>query len=270
MKGIWAVGVVTFLEGIRNRSLYGITIIALLLLVSNLIMSGLVPQSVGKLAVDIALSTVSFTGLLIVLFIGINLVAKDLDRKTIYMVLSRPISRQDYIVGKFSGIAALIVASVAVLGLFAALSIFITQSNFPEYFARFSWGSVVLAMVFSALSLVLLSAVSLLFASFASNSFITLVMTVIVYIIGHSLSDVKSLLSGGSQIASESSGVVVKLVEVAYYVFPNLSLFDLKLQAAHGLATPVSYVAWVALYGVGYSAFIVCLARLAFSRREFP
>ena len=137
MKGIWAVGVVTFLEGIRNRSLYGITIIALLLLVSNLIMSGLVPQSVGKLAVDIALSTVSFTGLLIVLFIGINLVAKDLDRKTIYMVLSRPISRQDYIVGKFSGIAALIVASVVVLGLFAALSIFITQSNFPEYFARF-------------------------------------------------------------------------------------------------------------------------------------
>jgi ABC-type transport system involved in multi-copper enzyme maturation permease subunit len=270
MKGLWAVTVVTFLEGIRNRAFYGISIIALLLLAANLVVAGLFPQEIGKVAVDFALSTVSFAGLLVVLFIGINLVAKDLDRKTIYMVLSRPISRQGYIVGKFFGTASLVVAAVLVLGLFAAASIFFTNMSFPEYFPRFAWGGVVLAMGYAALSLVLLTAVSLFFASFASNSFITLVLTVVVYVIGHSLSDVKSLLEGGAQVATETSGAMVTVVQGAYYLFPNLSLFDLKLQAAHGLLVPAPYLGWVALYGFGYSAFVIALAALVFSRREFP
>ena len=216
MRGLWAVTVVTFREGIRNRAFYGISIIALLLMAANLVVAGLVPQSVGKVAVDIALSTVSFAGLLVVLFIGINLVAKDLDRRTIYMVISRPISRQNYIIGKFFGTASLVVAAVAVLGFFAAVSIFFTQLSFPAYFSRFAWDGVVLAIIYNALSLVLLTAVSLLFASFASNSFITLVLTVIVYVIGHSLSDVKSLLEGGTQIASDASSTVVSVVQAAY------------------------------------------------------
>ena len=271
MRGLWAVTVVTFREGIRNRAFYGISIIALLLLAANLLVAGLAPQEVGKVAVDIALSTVSFAGLLVVLFIGINLVAKDLDRKTIYMVLSRPISRQGYIVGKFFGTAALVVAAVVVVGLFAAASIIITKMSFPAYFPRFAWDGVVLAIGYSALSLVLLTAVSLLFASFASNSFITLVLTVIVYVIGHSLSDVKALIEGGSQVAAvDAAGPMVKVVQAAYYMFPNLSLFDLKLQAAHGLSIPAAYLGWVALYGLGYSAFVIALAALVFSRREFP
>ena len=270
MRGLWAVTVVTFREGIRNRAFYGISILALLLLIANLVVAGLVPQSVGKVAVDVALSTVSFSGLLVVLFIGINLVAKDLDRKTIYMVLSRPISRQGYIVGKFFGTAALVVAAVAVVGLFAAASIVITKMSFPAYFPRFAWNGVVLAISYSALSLVLLSAVSLLVATFASNSFITLVLTVVVYVIGHSLSDVKALLVGGTQVAVEASGPMVKVVKGAYYLFPNLSLFDLKLQAAHGLPIPAAYLGWVALYGFGYAAFVIVLAAVVFSRREFP
>ena len=270
MRGIWAVTVVTFREGIRNRAFYGISIIALLLLAANLVIAGLIPQDVGKVAVDIALSTVSFSGLLVVLFIGINLVAKDLDRRTIYMVISRPISRQGYIVGKFFGTAALVMAAVIIIGIFAAISIFVTNLSFPAYFPRFAWIGVVLAISYTALSLVLLTAISLLFASFTSNSFITLVLTVIVYVIGHSLYDVKALLEGGSQIATDASGAVVKAVQIAYYLFPNLSLFDLKLQAAHALSIPTPYLFWVALYGVGYSAFMIGLAALVFSRREFP
>ena len=204
------------------------------------------------------------------LFIGINLVAKDLDRKTIYMVLSRPVSRQGYIIGKYLGIAALVVAAVVILGLFAIASIMITKMSFPGYFPRFAWDGVILAIGYSALSLVLLTAVSLFFSSIASNSFITLVLTVIVYIIGHSLSDVKALLEGGSSVADSASAPAVNVVQVAYYMLPNLSLFDLKLQAAHALPVSTTYLCWVALYAFGYSAFLVALAALLFSRREFP
>src|SRR6266704_1559632 len=111
MKPIFPVAVITFKEGIRNRAVYGIIILSLLMLTVNFLICEIIMREVGKVAVDIALSTVSFSGLLLVLFVGINLMAKDLDRKTIYMVLARPISRTQYIVGKFLGMVTLIVVS---------------------------------------------------------------------------------------------------------------------------------------------------------------
>src|SRR3990172_3090754 len=123
MTAIWAIAVITFKEGIRNRAIYGISIFALLLLGANLLISSMIMQEVGKVAVDMALSTVSFAGLLLVLFVGINLMAKDLDKRTIYMVLARPISRAQYIFGKFLGMCLLIVVTVAFLSVLALLSI---------------------------------------------------------------------------------------------------------------------------------------------------
>lgn len=92
MRPLWPLAVITFKEGIRNRAMHGIFLLASLLFVANFLICGMIMQEVGKVAVDIALSAVSFSGLLLVLFVGINLLAKDLDRRTIYMVLARPIS----------------------------------------------------------------------------------------------------------------------------------------------------------------------------------
>src|SRR6266571_3348474 len=119
MKPLFPIAAITFKEGIRNRAIYGISIIALLMLVVNFLISQMIMREVGKVAVDIALSTVSFSGLLLVFFVGINLMAKDLDRKTIYMVLARPISRTQYMDGKFLGMVGLIVVSNVILGAFA-------------------------------------------------------------------------------------------------------------------------------------------------------
>ena len=119
MTVLWPIAMITFKEGIRNRAIYGISLFALLLLVANLLVSGMMFQSAGKAAVDIALSAVSFSGLLLVLFVGINLIAKDLDRRTIYMVLARPISRAQYIIGKFFGMVLLIAFAMVVLSVLA-------------------------------------------------------------------------------------------------------------------------------------------------------
>ena len=191
---MWPIAFITFKEGIRNRALYGISLIALLLLGANPFISGMIPRNIGKVAVDIALSTISFSGLLVVLFIGINLMAKDLDKRTIYMVLSRPLSRSQYIVGKFLGLVMLIVTTVFILTVFASLSIFLIKLSAPNFFERFSWTSLYLATCFIMLMLILLAALSFFFASFTSTSFITLVLTLISYIIGQSISDVKALV----------------------------------------------------------------------------
>ncbi|MFZ3209072.1 MAG: ABC transporter permease [Geobacteraceae bacterium] len=270
MNPLFPIAAITFKEGIRNRAIYGISIIALMMLVVNVLISQMIMQEVGKVAVDLALSTVSFSGILLVIFVGINLMAKDLDRKTIYMVLARPISRAQYIVGKFLGMVGLIVVSNVILGAFAAASLFMLNRIYPAYFQRFSWSMVVLALVFIVLMLVLLSALSFLFASFTSSSFITLVLTIISYLIGNSINEVKALVEAPQAVGIDPSPVTVKVVQVAYYLFPNLSFFDIKTQAAHGLAISPAYICWTVTYGLVYTCLVIAIACLIFNRREFP
>jgi ABC-type transport system involved in multi-copper enzyme maturation permease subunit len=230
----------------------------------------MIMQEVGKVIVDMALSTVSFSGLLLVLFVGINLMAKDLDKRTIYMVLSRPISRSQYLFGKFFGMVLLIVATVVVVSLFAVAAILLTKLQNPDYFQRFSWAPVFLSIGFTTLSLILLSALSFFFASFVSTSFLTLVLTIVSYLIGHSINDVKALVEMPEAAGIQVAPLTVKLVQGAYYLFPNLSLFDIKTQAAHGFSVSFPMICWTVSYGLGYIAILMILASFIFSRREFP
>ena len=270
MNTLWPVALITFKEGIRNRALYGITLLALLFFIANFLISGMFMQEVGKVAIDIALSAVSLSGLLLVLFVGINLMAKDLDKKTIYMVLSRPISRSEYILGKFLGMALLIIITMIFLSVCAALSIQLIKMVYPNYFPRFSWPMILLALSFNTLSMILLSALAFFFASFTSTSFITLVLTVIVYIIGQSLSDVKALVDAPQTVGIHVSAATVKLVQLAYYLFPNLSVFNLKIQAAHSLFLSPAYILWTVTYGMIYTALAITGAAVIFRLREFP
>ncbi len=129
---------------------------------------------------------------------------------------------------------------------------------------------ILLALSFSTLTLILLSALAFLFASFTSTSFITLVLTVIAYIIGHSIGNVKALVEAPQTVGIQVSSVTVKVVQIAYYLFPNLSIFDIKIQAAHALPISLSYIFWTVLYGLVYSALVLAGAALIFRRREFP
>jgi ABC-type transport system involved in multi-copper enzyme maturation permease subunit len=270
MSPLWPVAVITFKEGIRNKAVYGISVFALIMMVANLLISGMIMREVGKVSVDIALSSISFLGLLLVLFVGINLLAKDLDKRTIYMVLARPISRGEYIVGKFLGMVLLIVVSISILSLFAVASIFLVKMSYPDYFQRFSWPMIFLSISFTTLSLILLSALSFLFASFASTSFISLILTIAAYIIGHSMTDVKALVEAPQSVGIQVSPLTVKVVQIAYYIFPNLSIFDIKTQAAHDLAIPMSYIFLAVSYGLVYTCIAIILASLIFRKREFP
>jgi ABC-type transport system involved in multi-copper enzyme maturation permease subunit len=203
--------------------------------------------------------------------VGINLIAKDLDKRTIYTVLSRPISRSQYIFGKFFGMALLIVVTMSALSLMAMAAIVLLKTLHADYFTRFSWSLIALAVFFNMLMLILLSAISFFFASFTTSSFITLVLTMITYIIGQSISGVKALLeSPARDIGFTVSPVTLKLVQVAYYLFPNLSLFDIKLQAAHSLTVNSSFVLWSIVYGLVYIALAISLAALIFRKKEFP
>ena len=111
MNAIWGLAYITFKEGIKNRAIFGIFIMVVLMLAAVVTLTNLFMRDIVKVAADLSLATISFSGLLMTLFIGTNLLAKDIDKRTIYMVISRPVSRAQYLIGKFLGLFLLVTAA---------------------------------------------------------------------------------------------------------------------------------------------------------------
>lgn len=265
----WAVALITFKEGIKSRVIFGIFIIALLLFTATTLITTLFMRDIVKVAVDLSLSTVSFTGLLTLFFVGVTLFGKDIDKRTIYMVISRPVSRSQYLVGKFLGLLLLALTVGFLLGALSALPVILSKRFYYYSEARFAWDVFFIAVVYIFFKLAIVSAIITFYASLTSNSFMTLVLAMATYLIGESTEGVRSLLTSGIE-AQTVSPLLSTLVNIAYYVFPNLSAFDLKTQAAHGLPVNAAYMFWTALYALFYMTAVVAAGTLFFRRREFP
>ncbi len=269
MNGIISLANITYKEGIRNRALFGIFIMALLAFALTVILTSLFMRDIVRVAASLSLTTISFSGLLMVIFIGTNLVAKDIDRRTIYMVISRPISRAEYIFGKFLGLCLLILVSITFLGIISSLPVFISGLSYHNPQIIFSWGVYLTAVIFIAMKLILIAGIIIFWSSLTSTSFISLILTIAVYIIGSSNEVVKGFLDM-KMTGVEISPLMSAVVKFVYYVFPNLSAFDLKIQAANGLIVSAEYIIWTTAYWLFYTAIIVALGALVMERREFP
>jgi ABC-type transport system involved in multi-copper enzyme maturation permease subunit len=269
MNGVLSLAYVTFKEGIRNRAIFGIFIMALLMFAATVILTGLFMRDIVKIAADLSLATISFSGLLMIVFIGTNLLSKDIDKRTIYMVISRPISRAQYILGKFLGLCLLVIVTVFFLGFVSSLPVYASSLGYRNPQSIFSWQIYIIAILFIAMKLMLITSVIIFFSSITSTSFISLILTVATYIIGSTNETVKGILDSKME-GVQISPTIAAIIKFVYYVFPNLSAFDLKLQAAHGLPIPGEYFLWVPAYWFIYMAVLVCAGSLIMERREFP
>lgn len=270
MKKIFALAAITFLEGIRNRSMYGILILALFIFGLNVAVAGFFMRDIGKVTVDINLSALSFTGILLVYFVGLNLLSKDLDRKTVHLVLSKPISRYQYIYGKYLGIQGIIFISLLVIFLMSVGIIALLKTLYGGYFEGFYWVNFFVAAFFIFLKLSVLNALMCFFSALTTSSFVTLIFSVCSYVIGESIDDVvfylKTAFDADQLAAPEILGQVIAAVS---YIFPNLSIFDFSLEAAHGLFIDPQRL-WLAVgYASIYIATTLFFASLVFCRREF-
>jgi len=264
----WALALITFKEGIRSRSVYGIVLFALFILGLNVAVAGFFMRDIGKVTVDMNLSALSFSGLLLVFFVGLNLMAKDIDKKTIHLVLSKPISRVEYIWGKYLGILLFVGVCLLVLLSFSSATVFGLRLLYLDYFAPFSWGVFYLAAFFVFVKLALLSALVVFFSSITTSSFVTLIFSICSYLVGQTIEEVVFYLRS-SLSEREISTTLQKFIEGVAYVFPNLSVFDFQIEAAHALAIGAGRF-WTSLsYGTVYIALLLLAASLIFRRREF-
>lgn len=268
MNRILALAFITYKEGIRNRSLFGILFFSLFVLGLNIAVAGFFMREVGKVTVDMNLSALSFSGLLLVLFVGLNLIAKDIDKKTIQLVLSKPISRVEYIWGKYLGILLFVLVSLLVLQALSCATIFLLINLYPGYFGQFSWAIFFAASFFIFVKLAVLSAIAVFFSSVTTSSFVTLIFSICAYIVGETIEEVVFYLKSGFG-AEEISASMQKSIEWIAYIFPNLSVFDFHIEAAHGLPIALERLGFSLGYAAGYIALLLLLASLIFRRREF-
>ncbi len=266
MKKIAAIVKVTFLGGVRDRTLFGIFILGLLLLLTIPVFSYFSMRQTTEVAAGYGLSVISLIGLLLTVFMGGNLISRDIDRKGIHTVVSLPISRSQYMVGKFIGLALLLLISLLLLYVLAGLAIFLTGRQYPPS-QPLHWQTYFLVILLEYVMLLVISGISVLFNSFATSTFLPMALTLAVYGIGQSTALVKDYLEKAPE-AREISPWVAFLAKGSYYLFPNLSSFDIKKAFVYSLPLSLQYLMMVVAYGLFYLIVVMFMATYFFDRRD--
>lgn len=253
------------LKGIfRDRVFQGILVVALIFLLIPS-MASLSMRQVTELSITLSLSLISFILLLLSIFLGGTSLWRDIERRYTYSVLGLPVSRGGYLLGRFCGIALFILLAAVVLGLFAYLVVFYTNSIYPADKA-ISWGNVALCIVFDAMKYVLLVGFAFLFSTVSTSFFLPIFGTISVFLVGGGTQQVYDYIHSD---AGKSIAPVVKQAALwLYYVLPNFSAFNLKVNAIYGISIPVSGLLLTTVYFMVYMLILLALSVMVFSRRE--
>ncbi len=267
LRNLSCLAVATFIEGIRHKVLWAILCLACILTMANIFVTELFTWDLGKVSVEFGLSAVAFTGLLLVFFLGMKILADDLERNRIFLLLSRPVAGWHYLAGKFFGLALILGLSTLILGGAAALSMQYVLWQYVDFVPpNFSWLTYVMALVCQWLALLVMLAVSFLCFSFASQPFVALLLSVSTYLVGQNMELLRRVV-----LENAHAGILTgheKMVIALSWIFPNLSLFDKKYVAAYGVAFSGQEFLFLVFYCLSYSALLLFLSTLLFNRRE--
>jgi ABC-type transport system involved in multi-copper enzyme maturation permease subunit len=207
----------------------------------------------AKIIIDIGLAGMNIFGVLISIFLGISLVNKEIEKRTIYTILSKPIRRSEFLLGKYVGLSMTLLVNTIIM----AVVFIVTLWYMGERFG----GEVFIPIGMIYLELMVMVAVSLFFSTFTTTT-LSAIFTIAVYVIGH--------LSGDLiRLAKKASASEQLLLKVVYYVLPNLENFNYKGYASHLIPVPESMIRFSALYGILYIILLLGSAVVIFQYREF-
>lgn len=244
----------TFKEAVRDRVLYNLVVFVLLITGCAVFLGDLTAGHEDRTVTNIGLSSMLLFGVFISIFVGVSLVSKEIEKRTLYAIFSKPIGRGEFITGKYLGLCLTLLINVVVMGAgVSAALIYVGASGL----ALSIWGAV--ALIF--LELTIITAVAILFSSFSSPA-LSALLTFLVFVIGHFSSSLRDFAENlGSQSARIFFGVI-------YYLLPNLSHFEFVTLAARGESPQASYLASVFAYTVTYNLILLFVAVVIFRRRN--
>jgi ABC-type transport system involved in multi-copper enzyme maturation permease subunit len=247
----------TFREAVRDRVLYNLVLFVLLLTGAAVFIGELSGGQERKIIVDLGLSAMLLFGVFIAIFVGVGLVYKEIERRTVYAIFSKPIGRGEFLVGKYLGLCLTLLVNVIVMGAGVSLALLYVSRGWDPL-ALSIWPAILLIYV----ELMILTVVALLFSCFSSPA-LSALLTFFVFIIGHFNADLKGLAN------SMSSSAARWLFRSLYYLLPNLSNLSFITPAAHGEMPAVGLAAASIVYAVIYISLTLAAATLIFRRRNF-
>lgn len=258
------VALVTLKGVFRDRTFHGIGVVACLFLLLPVVAS-LSLRQVSELSVNLSLSLVSFILLLLALFLGGVSLWKDLDRRQTFSLLGLPLTRTSYLLGKFCGIAVFLTLVVAFLSVLAAGVVFFSTMSSPPS-RPLNWDYFALALFFDLLKYLLVVAIAFLFSTISTSFFLPLFGTIAVFLVGSATQEAFDFLQ--TEAGRNLPLLVQKAAAGLYYVLPNLSAFDLKLNAVYGVAVDGTGLLLTLLYFFAYLGLVLFAATFVFNRRE--
>ena len=246
----------TFREAVRDRVLYNLIAFALILIASALLFGEISIGIQKTILLNVGLSSISVFGLLIAIFLGIGLVYKEMDKRSLYALLSKPIRRRQFIIGKFLGLNFTLLVNTALMsvGLWAALY-YLMRGFEPQD------QSVWVAIYFILLQLSLVTGLCLFFSCFATPV-LSAVFTFMAYVIGNFAADIRAF----GELTENS--LLKGLTTFLYYLLPNFSDFNVSAWVSHGRPVAASVVLLNTLYALCYDAILVAASVWIFSRKD--
>jgi ABC-type transport system involved in multi-copper enzyme maturation permease subunit len=247
----------TFREAVRDRVLYNLVLFVLLLTCGAIFLGELSAAQESKIIVDMGLSAMLLFGIFIAIFVGVGLVYKEIERRTIYAIFAKPVGRGEFLAGKYLGLCLTLAVNVAVMGAGVSLALLYVERGWTPL-AFNIWPAVALIYV----ELMIVVAVALLFSSFSTPA-LSALLTFLVFVIGHFSADLKNLS------ATVGTGAARFVFAALYYLLPNLSNYAYITAASHGETPNAANFFAAVLYGAVYIAVLLAAATLIFNRRNF-
>jgi ABC-type transport system involved in multi-copper enzyme maturation permease subunit len=247
----------TFREAVRDRVLYNLILFALLLIGSAIFIGELSAGQEAKIVVDLGLSAMLLFGVFIAIFVGVGLVYKEIERRTLYAILSKPIGRGQFVLGKYLGLNLTLLVNVVVMGLGVMLALLYTRRTWDPLAFKI-WPAIALIYF----ELLIITAVAILFSSFSSPA-LSALLSFFIFVIGHFSNDLRGL-------SDSAAGAPARwLFRALYYLLPNFSNFSVITATAHGTVPGVADIGGPVLYGLLYVGVLVSATALIFRRRNF-
>ncbi|CAN5319138.1 ABC transporter permease subunit [soil metagenome] len=256
-KRVAAIARNAFREALRDRVLYNLVLFVLLLTAAAIFLSDLSGGQEAKIIVDMGLSAMLIFGVFIAIFVGVGLVYKEIERRTVYAIFAKPVGRGEFLVGKYLGLCLTLAVNVLVMGVGVSLALAFVRGGYDPLMLSI-WPAIGLIYV----ELMILVAVALLLSTFSSPA-LSALLTFAVFIIGHFSADMKTLAAAtGTNSAKIFFGAL-------YYLLPNLSHYSKLTDAGHGLVPSTSVILATLLYALVYITVLLAAATLIFNRRNF-
>jgi ABC-type transport system involved in multi-copper enzyme maturation permease subunit len=252
---IWAVASNGFREVIRDRVLYLIGFFALLLIIAMRLLPELATTTSDKMVIDFGLAAIEILGAIVAVFVGTGLINKEIEKRTVLVLIAKPLSRAEFILGKHLGLSGVLGVLVFTMAVIYLVVLSLGKIDYPI-------GSILLSNLFLFLELCLITAVALVFGVFTSSLLATM-LSFGVYLMGNLSRDLVELgnLSKNSTIQAMTEGL--------YLVLPDLSRLNLKNEAVYGILPSAMTLLSNGVYALFYTTILLAIAILLFSRRQF-